>query len=242
MRLVWGDECDGAAGTPPDPDLWGVRETDEWQPAGELQTYTRDPANAYHDGRGHLVIRALREAGDGRRHTSARLSARHSRRPREFHYGRFEARIAIPTGTGLWPAWWLLGPDDRYGWPDCGEIDVMEAPSSPATRGQIHQGTHSPSATSTATVGVGVAPTAGDWAGFHTYTVAWEPGRVAFFIDAFPTGVVTRVDVESKGGVWVFDDRPQAPILNLAVGGWAGEPDGSWSSGSMLVDRVRVYA
>jgi beta-glucanase (GH16 family) len=143
MRLVWADECTGAAGTPPDPDGWELRETDRWQPAGELQTYTRDPANAYYDGAGHLVLTAIRGTRGG--YTSARLGGR-----RRYRYGRFAARIRVPTGGGIWPAWWLLGPDDRIGWPSCGEIDIMEAPSSPGTRGQIHQGTHSPRAAAAA--------------------------------------------------------------------------------------------
>jgi beta-glucanase (GH16 family) len=236
---TWADECDGAAGTPPRPDLWGVRRTDEWQPADELQCYTDDPANAHHDGRGHLVVRAVR-TGTGE-YTSARLSARHSGDPKRFRYGLFAARIQVPTGAGIWPAWWLLGEDDRYGWPGCGEVDIMEAPSGSATKGQIHQGTHSPAANGDREVSVGVPPTAGEWGGeFHVYAVDWRPGRMSFFIDARPTGEVTRQQVESRGGVWPFDDRPQSPVLNLAVGGWAGQPD-DWPEQSMLIDWVRAY-
>lgn len=239
MRLVWGDECAGDAGTPPDAELWGVMETDRWQPAEELQTYTRDPAHAHYDGRGHLVLTAIRQPGG---YASARLSARRSARPRMFRYGRFAARIQVPTGTGVWPAWWLLGPDDRYGWPCCGEIDIMEAPSSAGIHGQIHQGTHSPHATGASAVSVGVPPSSGDWGGdFHTYAIDWAPGRVEFLIDDHPTGTVTGEDVARGGGAWPFDDREQAPILNLAVGGWAGTPEATWTRQSMLVDWVRIY-
>src|SRR5262245_53702081 len=116
MDLVWADECDAESGTAPDHGLWGLRETDRWQPPAELQTYTADLANAHYDGQGHLAIVAIRDPA-GRRWTSARLSARHARQLWLFHYGRFEARIRVPTGRGIWPAWWLLGQDDRYGWP-----------------------------------------------------------------------------------------------------------------------------
>ncbi len=167
---------------------------------------------------------------------------RHSLRPQLFHCGLFEARIKVPTGTGVWPAFWLLGEDDRYGWPACGEIDIMEAPASAATRGQVHQGTHSPSRDGTGDVGVGVAPSAGDWGrAFHTYAVAWAAGELRFFIDGRLTGIVNEQDVEARGGAWPFDDRPQSPIINLAVGGWAGVPDDTWAEQSMLVEWVRVY-
>jgi beta-glucanase (GH16 family) len=261
-RLVWADECDGAAGAPPRADLWGLRRTDRWQPAGELQRYTDDPANAHHDGVGHLVLRAVRTSAGSTSagYTSARLSARHSTNPGLFRYGLFAASIRVPTGAGAWPAWWLLGEDDRYGWPACGEIDIMEAPSAPATAaelvgaapsqrstaGQVHQGTHSPAAGSPVTaddreVAVGVPPSTGDWGGgFHVYALDWRPGRLTFSIDGRRTGEVTRAEVESRGGAWPFEERRQSPVINLAVGGWAGRP-GDWTEQSMLVDWVRVY-
>jgi beta-glucanase (GH16 family) len=242
MSLLWADECTGDVGTPPDPNLWGIRETDQWQPANELQTYTRDLANAQYDGRGNLIIKAVKQTTGPRPYTSAKLSARHSVHRSLFQYGLFEARIKVPTGTGIFPAWWLLGQDDRYGWPHCGEIDIMEAPSSSSTSGQIHQGTHSPHAKDGSAVGVGVNPSTGNWGtDFHTYSINWTPRQIEFSIDHRLTGKVTRDDVESRNGAWPFDHRPQSPILNLAVGGWAGIPDGSWSEQSMLIEWVRIY-
>jgi beta-glucanase (GH16 family) len=239
MRLVWADECDGGAGHPPEPRLWGVRSTDEWQSPAEVQTYTTDPANAHYDGAGHLVIAALH--GDGTI-TSARLSARHATSPHLFGYGRFEARIRVPMAEGAWPAWWLLGEDDRFGWPDCGEIDIMEAPCGVDTAGQVHQGTHSPRAGGDGSVGMGVRPSAGTWSeAFHTYAALWEPGRVSFLVDDVATGTVTRSTVEEAGGLWRLDERRLSPVLNLAVGGWAGPP-GQWHRAEMLVEWVRVWA
>jgi beta-glucanase (GH16 family) len=225
MRLVWADEGAGEPGAPPDPDLWAWRRVDEWHPPDELQTYTDDPANAHYDGHGHLVLRALSGQG-ARRYTSARLSTHHANRPSMFLYGYFAARIRVPTGRGIWPAWWLLGPDGVFGWPECGEIDVMEAPSSATTAGEVHQGTHAPRSDGSGVLSAGVPPSVAEWGDdFHTYAVVWTPGR----------------DVTARGGRWVFDDRPQAPVLSLAVGGWAGLPDGSWSEQTMLVDWVRIY-
>lgn len=239
MTLIWADECRSPAGTPPDPDIWCRHTTDAWQPADELQTYTDDPANAYYDGAGHLVLTAIRQSD---RYTSARLNARMAGRPGAIRYGYAEARLRVPGGDGAWPAWWLLGPDDEYGWPECGEIDIMEAPASRATGGQAHQGTHSPSVAGRGDIGVGVAPTTGNWGdAFHLYAVDWKPGRLEFFIDSVPTGAVTRDDVVSRGGRWVFDDYPQFPVLSLAVGGWAGRPADAWTEQSMIVDWVRVY-
>jgi beta-glucanase (GH16 family) len=241
LRLLWADECSGKAGAPPDAELWVWRPMDAWHPPDELQTYTDDAANAHYDGRGHLVITARKGPGP-RRYTSARLSAHLSSRPGLFLYGCFQARIRVPTGFGIWPAFWLLGQDDVYGWPLCGEIDVMEAPSSATTVNQVHQGTHSPSAYDGGSVAVGIPPALAEWGrGFHTFAADWGPGEIRFLIDERMTGVVTRDDVELHGGTWVFDERPQAPVLNIAVGGWAGPPDGSWAEQSMVVDWVRVY-
>jgi len=128
----------------------------------------------------------------------------------------------------------------------------MEAPCAPATAGQIHQGTHSPAAAGGAgasqhstggdhEVSVGVPHSTGEWGGgFHVYALDWRPGRLAFSIDGRQTGEVTREQVESRGGDWPFERRPQSPVVNVAVGGWAGRPDG-WTEQSMVVDWVRAY-
>lgn len=118
----------------------------------------------------------------------------------------------------------------------------MEAPCGADTAGQVHQGTHSPPADGVEAISVGVPPSAGRWSDdFHTYAVVWRPARVEFGIDGTVTGAVSRADVEAAGGRWVFDDRPMAPILNLAVGGWAGAP-GDWLRQEMLIDWVRIWA
>jgi len=236
MKLAWSDEGIGDANTSPNPALWERRITDQWQPAGELQAYTANVANAYYDGTGRLIIKAIKEPMAGKAYSSSRL-----RSPALWMYGLFEARIKVPNGTGIWPAWWLLGQDNPYGWPYCGEIDIMEAPASAATVNQAHQGTHSPGPNGE-NIAVGVPFSVGDWAqDYHTYSINWQPGSIEFFIDHKSKGKVTRAMVETAGGLWVFDHRPQSPILNLAVGGWAGTPDPAWSSQTMAIDWVRIY-
>lgn len=231
MRLAWSDEGIGSANTPPNSWSWEQRITDKWQDPTELQTYTDNIANAHYDGDGHLAITAIKE---GTAYSSAKL-----RSPQLWMYGLFEARIKVPTELGVWPAWWLLGEDDPYGWPYCGEIDIMEAPSGPTTYNQIHQGTHSAGPVGN-DFALGVPPSHGNWSDYHTYSINWKPESIKFFIDHKPTGEITRKVHEFEGGTWVFDHRPLSPILNLAVGGWAGTP-GVWDSQTMLIDYVRIY-
>jgi hypothetical protein len=136
--LAWSDEFDGPAGTAPDPSVWtpeigdGSANGNPGWGNNERQAYTGEPANVALDGEGHLVIRALEAGADAPpcyygapcAYTSARIVTAGAL---EVAYGRIEARLKIPTGQGLWPAFWLLGHDlAEVGWPEAGEIDVME--------------------------------------------------------------------------------------------------------------------
>lgn len=132
--LVWHDEFDGPAGSPPDPTFWNFDIGGHGWGNREWQFYTDRPENAALDGRGHLVItaRPADPAADLRcwygpcRYTSARL---HTKAKVEFTEGRVEARLRLPHGQGLWPAFWMLGADfPATHWPDCGEIDITAAP------------------------------------------------------------------------------------------------------------------
>jgi beta-glucanase (GH16 family) len=241
--LVWAEECTGPAGSGPDPGLWGQDVTAPWQRADELQSYVTSAANAHYDGEGHLVIKAIKEPTAGKPYSSAKLFTRLSAQPALFLFGLIEARIKVPTNVGVLPAFWLLGPDNEQGWPACGEIDIAEWPASALTANQVHQGTHQASRTDTTVdvpTGAAVTTNADGWGGWHTYSVDWQPDALDFYIDNRRTGTVTRASVEATGGGWVFNDSPAAIILNIAVGGWAGPPDPSWSEAAMLVDYVRV--
>ncbi len=137
-ELVWSDEFNGVAGSAPDATKWtydlGTGENG-WG-NGEFQSYTRDVANVSLDGNGNLMITAIRNAGPS--YTSARVKTQGLF---EQQYGRIEARIKTPTGPGIWPAFWMLGSNiDEVGWPQCGEIDIMEqrGQESTITHGSVH--------------------------------------------------------------------------------------------------------
>jgi beta-glucanase (GH16 family) len=162
-------------------------------------------------------------------HTSARLTTkgRFSQT-----YGRFEARIKIPRGQGVWPAFWLLGENiDEVGFPECGEIDVMEnVGSSPR---EVLSALHAPKL-NPGHVEVLPGPVADD---FHVFAVDWTPQQIAFSVDGRVHFVQERTDVG-----WRFD-LPFHLILNIAVGGnWPGSPDASTEfPQQMVVDWVRVW-
>ncbi|TGY85472.1 glycoside hydrolase family 16 protein, partial [Cellulomonas shaoxiangyii] len=183
-----------------------------------------------------LVITARREA-DGR-YTSARLQTNDKA---EIRYGRVEARIQIPRGQGIWPAFWMLGADfPQNAWPGSGEIDIMEniGREPHLVHGTIHGPGYSGGA---GLLGTYQHPQGWSFADtFHTFAVDWKPGEITWSVDG---QVYHRVTPASLGGrQWVFD-KPFFLILNVAVGGqWPGYPDGSTQlPQQMRVDYVRVY-
>ena len=244
-KLVWSDEFDGAAGASVDPKKW-VHETggSGWG-NNERQYYTTNPGNVSLDGAGHLVITARAEpAGSSLscwygscRYTSARLKTKGLF---EAKHGRFEARIRIPRGQGIWPAFWMLGNDiDAVGWPKSGEIDIMEniGKEPDAVHGTLHGPGYS------GANGIGgaytlAAPFADD---YHVFAVEWNPGEIRWLVDDKEYRRTTISGIPT-GSSWVFD-HPFFMLLNLAVGGnWPGDPDATTTfPQQMLVDYVRVY-
>jgi beta-glucanase (GH16 family) len=230
--LDWSDDFDGPAGDAPSPRWWGFETRASGD--GQLQRYTAPPANAALDGEGRLAITARRER-DGSV-TSARLITKDRIGVR---YGRVDARIRVPAGRGVWPAFWMLGADiDAVGWPACGEIDVMEVVGSQPTtvHGTIHGPGHAGIEHGLGTAFDAGVPLADD---FHAYAVDWSPGRIAWSLDGRPYAERTRADVPA--GTWVFDDDFYL-LLNLAIGGrWPGNAtDDPPLPATMLVDWVRV--
>src|ERR1019366_2562043 len=121
-KLVWSDEFNGLAGAPVDPKSWDFDLGGGGWGNSELEVYTNSTENVFQDGVGNLVIRALKTAANT--YTSARIKTQGRQ---SFQYGKVEARIKIPYGQGIWPAFWMLGVDiNTAGWPACGEIDIME--------------------------------------------------------------------------------------------------------------------
>jgi beta-glucanase (GH16 family) len=235
-NLIWQDEFEGEAGARPDQDNWLAQVGTDWGNQ-QLEFDTDRTDNAALDGEGHLVITARRESFQGRNYTSARLATR-GRFQRQ--YGRFEARMKLPRGQGMWPAFWLLGTDiDNVGWPNCGEIDVMEnrGQQMRVIRGSLHGPGYSAGANHGRETDVGV-DLGND---FHTYVVEWDPGRVIWKVDDHVYFTATPADLPA-GKVWVYD-HPFYVILNVAVGGnFVGNPDGSTQfPQQMVVDYVRAY-
>jgi beta-glucanase (GH16 family) len=236
-QLVWQDEFGGAEGTRPDAAKWIHDVGGEGWGNDQLEFDTDRVENASHDGQGRLRITARREDYGGRAYTSARINTRGRF---EHAYGRFEARIKLPRGQGIWPAFWLLGADlANVGWPACGEIDIMEYRGQEPTRirGSLHGPGYSGGANHGRDTDVGVDLSAD----FHTYAVEWDPGRVIFKVDEEVYFTATPSDLPA-GTDWVYD-HPFFIILNVAVGGhYVGNPDGSTQfPQTMLVDHVRVY-
>ncbi|MBD3401387.1 family 16 glycosylhydrolase [candidate division GN15 bacterium] len=234
-QLVWQDEFTGPAGQSPDAGKWDYDIGTDWGNA-QLEYDTDRPENVSLDGNGHLAIVAREESYQQRNYTSARINTRDLFEPT---YGRFEARMRMPSGQGLWPAFWLLGANiDSVGWPQCGEIDIMEY------RGQeplfVHGSLHGPgySGQQAVTQRFSLVNDRFD-TGFHTFAIEWRPNEIKWFVDGTLYHTATPADVS---GEWVYD-HPFYIILNLAVGGnYVGPPDAGTSfPQTLLIDWVRVY-
>ena len=235
-QLVWQDEFDGRAGALPDSTRWRFDVGEDWGNA-QLEYDTARPSNAALDGAGHLAITARKEEYLGRHYTSARINTQGLFQQAA---GRFEARMQLPVGQGLWPAFWLLGANyAAVGWPACGEIDIMEY------RGQepnlIYGSIHGPVYSGGAAINRRFTlPGPGFDAGFHTFAVEWDFDHITWLVDDTPYGTVTPANIPARGR-WVFD-HPFFIILNVAVGGnFVGPPNAATTfPQTMLVDWVRV--
>ena len=234
--LLWSDEFNGAAGTAPDPAKWAFETGGGGWGNNELETYTNARANSYQDGNGNLAIKAISQNGSSGPFTSARIKTQGLY---ALTYGKCEARVKIPYGQGIWPAFWLLGANiTTVSWPACGEIDTME--NIGREPGLAHGSVHGPGYdfTSTYTLAGGAALTGG----YHLYTTEWDTAQLRFYVDGVLYGTYSQTSLPA-GTAWAFD-KPFFLLLNLAVGGnWPGNPDATTVfPQTMLVDYVRVYA
>jgi beta-glucanase (GH16 family) len=238
-KLTWSDEFTGPKGQAPDTTKW-VHDTGAggWG-NNELEYYTSLAENASLDGNGNLAIVAEKKTYMGSSYTSARLKTEGTFAQA---YGRFEARIKLPTGQGIWPAFWMLGNNiAKNPWPACGEVDVMEnIGSQPSVN---HGSAHGPgysggqALTASYTLPAG-AKFADD---FHIFALEWEMNTLRFYVDDTLYETRTPADLPA-GKTWVFD-HPFFLLLNVAVGGtFPGNPDNTTQfPQTMLVDYVRVY-
>ncbi|MBW6474165.1 MAG: CIA30 family protein [Anaerolineaceae bacterium] len=249
-KLVWSDEFNDKPGTAPDAAVWGNEYGDGtaygipgWG-NDELEFYTTSTENVSVDGSGNLQITVKESDGSLMcyygpcEYTSARLLTKDRF---EVAYGRLEARIRVPEGAGLWPAFWMLGTDiGEVGWPQSGEIDIMEYVGRVPNEvfGTLHGPGYSGGQSYGQSYDLG-EPVANQ---FHTFAVEWEPDRIVWFIDGMPYFTATPSDDYMLDKQWVFN-HPFYILMNVAVGGNFGGPVGEDTTfpQSMLVDYVRLY-
>ncbi len=239
-QLVWSDEFAGPAGSAVDATKW-VFDTGNGSGGwgnSELEYYRDGAANAALDGNGNLVITAKLESYGGFSYTSARIKTQGLA---SWTYGHIEARIELPYGQGLWPAFWMLGSDISSAvWPTCGEIDIMEnvGKEPSINHGSLHLPAVGTSSDDELTCSVTLenGKLSG---GFHVYAVDWSPSAIQFSFDG--NVYETQAPASATGRVWEFD-QPFFILLNLAVGGnFPGAPDSTTVfPQTMMVDYVRV--
>ena len=240
-RLVWSDEFDYTG--LPDPKKWDYDVGGQGWGNKELQFYTarrKENARVEH---GHLIIEARKEAWQGNDYTSARLV---SRGKGDWTYGRFEVRAKLPSGRGTWPAIWMLSTGWTYGgWPDSGEIDIMEHVGfdPDVIHASVHTRAYHHTINTQKTAKISV-PTSRS--GFNVYAVEWTPEEIRGYVNnqqylTFRNERLTNPSADFRQ--WPFD-KPFHLLLNLAVGGtWGGQRglDPSIWPQRMEIDYVRVY-
>lgn len=235
--LIWADEFNG---TSLDQTKWSYQIGDGCQEGicgwgnSELQYYKQENVTV---NNGQLHITAKKERVQSKAYTSGRIRTINKG---DWTYGRFEARIKLPAGNGLWPAFWMLPTDQVYGgWPQSGEIDIMEfvASTPDHTLANMHYGDPYPNNKYQGAnfyLNSGTFPDA-----FHDFALEWEPGILRWFVDDILFLTKTAQDVAPYN--WPFDQRFHF-LLNVAVGGNLGGPvDNSIFPKTMDVDYVRVY-
>jgi beta-glucanase (GH16 family) len=247
--LVWSDEFDtnGAVNSTNWHHQTQLPEGGSWF-NGEVQHYTNLTPNSFVNA-GLLNIVAIKESYTSqevtKEYTSARLNAKFA-----FKYGRVDVRAKLPIGSGTWPAIWMLGKnvneDGGYfdavygntGWPACGEIDIMEHGIFPSQSINYVQSTlHTPSSNGNS-INNGGTIAADLQNSFHIYSMNWSPSQISFLLD----GVVyyTYNPAIKNAETWPFD-KEQYLLLNLAMGGIAGNIPSNFNQATMQVDYVRVY-
>ena len=191
--LVWSDEFKGPAESGPDLSKWTFELGGTGWGNHELEDYTGSRDNVFLDGHGHLVIRAMRSASG--KYTSSRIKTEGRF---EVQYGKIEARIKIPRGQGLWPAFWMLGKDisaPGVGWPRSGEIDVMENIGKEPSI--IHGTVHGPDYSGAKGISAARSLHGGEPFAdkFHVYGVEWSAGSIDFLVDDKSYARVTRASL-----------------------------------------------
>jgi len=233
LTLTWAEEFDGS----------GVNTTNwnfETGAGGwgnqELQNYTNGDNAEVSDGTLKIIARKVNENKVAGSYTSTRMTSRNN-----FLYGRIEARLKQPSGTGVWSAFWMLGSNiNSVGWPACGEIDIMEYVGHDANI--THSALHTPSSYSN-TVNKGAKFVASVEEEFHVYGIIWTEKSIEFYVDDTDNVFYTYSPSAKTDDTWPFD-KSQFIILNLAIGGtWGGAQgiDNTIFPQTYEIDYVRVY-
>ena len=237
-KPIWQDEFDYSG--KPDPKKWSYDLGDDGWGNNELENYTSNQKNA-HVENGNLIIEAIKEKSGKVNYSSARLV---SKGKGDFLYGKFEIKAKLPKGLGTWPAIWMLASENAYGnkgWPDNGEIDIMEHVGFDQNR--VHGNIHTKAFNHSIKTNKGnniLVENASDQS--HIYGMEWTPEYIAIYVDR---NEYFRFNKETsyKWQEWPFD-KPFHLLLNIAVGGnWGGQKgvDDSIFPQKMEVDYVRVY-
>lgn len=245
--LTWSDEFNGA-----------TLNTNNWSAVnngdvanGELQFYTPRTNNVL-VADGLLKLTAQRETYTGQGpwmaapktmdYTSGLVESLNKVQPQ---YGRIEARMKIPAGAGLWPAFWMMGANyftPGVGWPACGEIDIMEySGASGGFTAAFHTGAYNYMNGGGGVTNVQGFSISDHSTAFHVYGIEWTPTRVAFYVDGKVILTADKSVLGSTSAQWPFD-QPFWLKLNLAVGGpYGGSPASGTFPQTMEIDWVRVY-
>ena len=240
-KLIWSDEFNYSG--LPDSTKWGYDkgrgcpDNCGWG-NHELQYYTWNRKENARVSNGYLVVEARKEQWEDAKFTSARLVSRHKG---DWQYGKIVIRAKLPAGRGLWPAIWMLPTDWKYGgWPNSGEIDIMEnvgyMPDS--VFGTVHTGAYNGMLGTQKVKGLSMADLS---TSFHRYSIEWSATNISFFIDDV---LYNSFDNDGKGfKTWPFDQRFHL-LINIAVGGdWGGQKgvDDAIFPQQLLIDYVQVY-
>jgi beta-glucanase (GH16 family) len=245
-KLVWSDEFASAVNTPPDPKVWGYDLGDNGWGNQEKENYVNDLEHAHvvadsdaTDGKA-MQIQATSD-GKGK-YTSARLRTKGKL---QFQYGYIEARIRLPYGQGIWPAFWMIGSnisERGVGWPRCGEVDIMENIGRQEWWGKNRSSLHGPGYSGGNSLHGDFDLPAGSAFkdAYHTFSMLWEKDSIQFYVDG--KLFETRTPADIPGKEWAFN-HPFFFVANVAVGGgWPGNPDATTVfPQKMLIDYVRVY-
>jgi beta-glucanase (GH16 family) len=233
--LVWADSFNTYTGLP-DPAKWAYETGASGWGNNELENYTANRLENARVDSGNLIIEARNDNYQNHQYSSVRM---HSINTGNWTYGRFEIRAKLPFGKGTWPALWMMPTDNAYGgWPQSGEIDIMEHVGS--DQGVIHFSTHclkyyfKIGTQKTATLRVPDCSTA-----FHVYAMEWTPDTIRGYVDT--TLYFTNPNEHSGWQAWPFDKRFHF-IFNIAIGGdWGGPVDTTIFPQRMYVDYAKVY-